>query len=83
LSKKKGKKKEQEQVQEFVPLPSPLRILCGAMASYYLRDIINPAFSFIAIMILLMIPVIIADKLMPRKPLPPGVRIKKTKQDEE
>jgi len=75
-----SKKEEIEKPADEIELPSPLRILCGAFASYWLRDIINPAFTFIAIMILLMIPVIIADKLVPKKRLIVGMVKKKDDQ---
>lgn len=39
----------------------------GALAAYWLRDIIHPAFTLIAVMILLMIPVLIANMLFPDK----------------
>jgi len=63
LSKAKGETKS-------VLLPGPMRMVWGALAAYYLRDIIHPAFTLIAVMILLMIPVLIANMFFPeRKPM--------------
>ena len=50
---------------KIVKLPGPMRMVWGALAAYWLRDIIHPAFTIIALMILLMIPVLIADQLFP------------------
>lgn len=50
---------------KVVTLPGPMRMVWGALAAYWLRDIIHPAFTIIALMILLMIPVLIADRLFP------------------
>ncbi len=53
-----------------VVLPGPVRMVWGALAAYCLRDIIHPAFTLIAVMILLMIPVLIANMFFPeRKPI--------------
>jgi len=60
LSKAKGKTKS-------VLLPGPMRMVWGALAAYYLRDIIHPAFTLIAVMILLMIPVLIANMFFPER----------------
>jgi len=64
---KKEKKKKKKKTEAEVKLPGPMRIILGALAAYYLRDIIHPAFTFIAVMILMMLPVLIADKLFPSK----------------
>jgi len=63
LSKKDKKKKKK--TEAVVKLPGPMRMIWGALAAYYLRDIIHPAFTFIALMILMMLPILIADKLFP------------------
>jgi len=63
LSKKVKKKKTEAEIK----LPGPMRMVWGALAAYYLRDIIHPAFTFIAVMILMMLPVLIANKLFPGK----------------
>jgi len=63
LSKKDKKKKKK--TEAIVKLPGPMRMIWGALAAYYLRDIIHPAFTFIALMILMMLPILIADKLFP------------------
>jgi len=67
LSKTKTKDKAKS---KNVVLPSPMRMVWGALAAYWLRDIIHPAFTLIAVMILLMIPVLIANMFFPeRKPI--------------
>ena len=63
MSKKDKKKKKK--TEAIVKLPGPMRMIWGALAAYYLRDIIHPAFTFIALMILMMLPILIADKLFP------------------
>jgi short subunit fatty acids transporter len=64
LSKAKTKDKAKS---KNVALPSPMRMVWGALAAYWLRDIIHPAFTLIAVMILLMIPVLIADMFFPER----------------
>ena len=54
-------------------LPGPMRMVWGALAAYWLRDIIHPAFTLIAVMILCVIPVLIANKLFPEKKIMPVV----------
>lgn|GEM_PF-3129432 len=67
-AKTKGKAKSKN-----VLLPGPMRMVWGALAAYWLRDIIHPAFTLIAVMILLMIPVLIANMFFPeRKPVVVG-----------
>ena len=63
MSKKDKKKKKK--TEAIVKLPGPMRMIWGALAAYYLRDVIHPAFTFIAVMFLMMLPVLIADKLFP------------------
>ncbi len=63
MSKKDDKDKEVKQLT----LPGPMRMVWGALAAYYLRDIINPAFTMIAFMFLMMIPVIISDLFYPEE----------------
>ena len=63
MSKKDKKKKTEAEVK----LPELMCLIWGALAAYYLRDIIHPAFTFIAMMILMMLPVLIANKLFPDK----------------
>ncbi len=63
MSKKDKKKKKK--TEAVVKLPGPMRMIWGALAAYYLRDVIHPAFTFIAVMFLMMLPVLIADKLFP------------------
>jgi len=65
-AKKKNKKKAKE---KSVVLPGPMRMVWGALAAYWLRDIIHPAFTLIAVMILLMIPVLIANIFFPERKL--------------
>ncbi|MBE0471926.1 MAG: hypothetical protein IBX55_20760 [Methyloprofundus sp.] len=66
MSKAKTKDKPKDQAKtKNVLLPSPMRMVWGALAAYYLRDIIHPAFTLIAVMILLMIPILIANMLFP------------------
>ncbi|MCF7969621.1 MAG: hypothetical protein K9L22_00455 [Methylococcaceae bacterium] len=60
MSKTKDKTKN-------VLLPGPMRMVWGALAAYYLKDIIHPAFTLIAVMILLMIPVLIANMFFPER----------------
>ncbi len=67
MSKTKTKDKAKS---KNVVLPGPMRMVWGALAAYWLRDIIHPAFTLIAVMILLMIPVLIANMFFPeRKPI--------------
>jgi len=69
LSKAKGKTKDKAKAKNVL-LPGPMRMVWGALAAYWLRDIIHPAFTLIAVMILLMIPVLIANMFFPeRKPI--------------
>lgn len=71
MSKAKTKDKTKVTAKtKNVVLPSPMRMVWGALAAYCLRDIIHPAFTLIALMILLMIPVLIANMFFPeRKPI--------------
>lgn len=59
--------KKEKKTEAEVKLPGPMRLIWGALAAYYLRDIIHPAFTFITMMILMMLPVLIANKLFPDK----------------
>jgi len=63
---------KEKKTGKAVRLPGPMRMVWGALAAYWLRDIIHPGFTFIAMMILLMIPVLIANTLFPEKRLPDG-----------
>jgi len=62
-------------------LPGPMRMVWGALAAYWLRDIIHPAFTLIAVMILCVIPVLIANKLFPEKKIMPVVAQEKVEED--
>ncbi|MDT8424428.1 MAG: hypothetical protein RQ733_00475 [Methyloprofundus sp.] len=67
MSKAKTKDKTKDKANsKNVLLPGPMRMVWGALAAYYLRDIIHPAFTLIAVMILLMIPILIANMLFPQ-----------------
>lgn len=46
---------------KLVKVPGPTRLLFGCAIAYWLSHIINPAFVSIAVMIVLFIPVFIAD----------------------
>jgi len=46
---------------EFIKAPSPMRLLCGGVLAYWLSGFVNPAFVAIAVMIVLFIPIFIAD----------------------
>jgi len=59
---------------EITILPGSMRMVWGALAAYWLRDIIHPAFTLIAVMILFIIPVLIANKLFPEKKIMPVVQ---------
>jgi len=63
-------------------LPGPMRMVWGALAAYWLRDIIHPAFTLIAVMILCVIPVLIANKLFPEKKKVPAVPEEDIKEEE-
>lgn len=46
---------------KLIKLPGPMRIIWGSLGCYWLKDIINPGFLAIAIMLLLFIPVLIME----------------------
>lgn len=48
---------------KVIKVPSPMRLLCGGAIAYWLAHIINPAFVAIAVMIVLFIPLFMADNL--------------------
>lgn len=69
MSKAKAKNKiktKGKATSKNVVLPGPMGMVWGALAAYWLRDIIHPAFTLIAVMILLMIPVLIANMFFPQ-----------------
>ena len=45
-----------------------MRMVWGSATAYWLAGIINPAFIAIAVMIILFIPVLVADPLFPSRP---------------
>jgi len=49
-------------------MPRPMRMVWGSLVAYWLSGVINPAFVAIAVMIVLFIPVIVADPYFPAPP---------------
>jgi hypothetical protein len=45
----------------IIKIPSPMRLLCGALLAYWLSGIMHPGFVAIAVLILLFIPVFYPD----------------------
>lgn len=52
-----------------IKLPSIIVIILASLAAFWLAGIVNPSFNFIAIGILLLIPVFMIDLLYPRSDL--------------
>ncbi len=71
----------QQKKSKKVVLPRPMRMVWGALAAYWLRDIIHPAFTLIAVMILFIIPVLIANNIFPEKKEVPIVPEEDIKED--
>jgi hypothetical protein len=46
---------------ETVKTPSPWRLLLASLCAFWLSGIVNPAFVGIAVLILLLIPVLLAE----------------------
>lgn len=57
-----------EYILKIVKVPRPMRMVWGSAIAYWLAGIINPAFIAIAVMIVLFIPVLIADPYFPSRP---------------
>ncbi len=43
---------------ELIKLPTPMRVIWGSLAAWWLAQIINPGFNAVAVMLLFMIPVL-------------------------
>ncbi|NOT86120.1 MAG: hypothetical protein HOP02_15365 [Methylococcaceae bacterium] len=52
---------------EIVKLPRPMRWFWGCLGAYWLADIINQGFFYVAVMSLLMIPILIVDVYFPQQ----------------
>ncbi len=50
-----------------VKLPNPALLIFGALGAFGIADIINPGFNPVGIMILLLVPVFVAEFLYPQK----------------
>jgi hypothetical protein len=54
---------------KIIKLPSPTRLIFGSLGAFWLAVSVNPGFSSIGIMILLLIPVLIFELLYPKNEL--------------
>lgn len=64
-----------------VTLPSPIRILCSSLASWWLAHSMNPGFFAVATMLLLMIPIWATELLLSRTQTSPPPTKKATDED--
>ncbi|MGZ5028228.1 MAG: hypothetical protein ACXWF8_15990 [Methylobacter sp.] len=53
---------------KIIKMPRPMRMVWGGLVAYWLSGIIHPAFVTIAVMIVLFIPILIADPYFPSQP---------------
>ncbi|PKM11638.1 MAG: hypothetical protein CVV13_08460 [Gammaproteobacteria bacterium HGW-Gammaproteobacteria-3] len=50
---------------QFIKIPGPMRIVWGSLGCYWLKDMLNPGFLTIAVMLLSLIPVLVMEKYFP------------------
>ncbi|MEE9354711.1 MAG: hypothetical protein V3U75_03895 [Methylococcaceae bacterium] len=53
---------------KLIKLPGPGRMVWGAVGAYWLSHMIHPLFVFIAVIILLIIPILVVDDRFSQKP---------------